>query len=71
MEENGCMPVSCTYNVFVQGLLMKKETARSIKYLTMMRDKGFFVDATTTKMIINYLSTDEGDIGFREFLFRK
>jgi hypothetical protein len=50
---------------------MKKETARSIKYLTMMRDKGFFVDATTTKMIINYLSTDEGDIGFREFLFRK
>jgi hypothetical protein len=50
---------------------MKKETARSIKYLTMMRNKGFSVDATTTEMIINYLSTDVGDIGFREFLFPK
>jgi pentatricopeptide repeat protein len=71
MEMNGCMPNSCTYNVFVQGLLTKKETTRSLKYLTMMRDKGFSVDATTTEMIINYLSTNEGDNGFREFLFSK
>lgn len=71
MEENGCMPDSCTYNVFVQGLVAEREIARSIKYLTMMRDKGFSVDATTTEMIINYLSTNQGENELREFLFPK
>lgn len=71
MEEKDCLPNSCTYNVFVQGLLTTKETSRSIKYLTIMRDKGFSVDATTSEMIVNYLSSTGEDNGFREFLFPK
>jgi len=71
LEENRCIPDSCTYNIFVQGLVAKREIARSIKYLTMTRDKCFSVYATTIEMIINYLSTNQGDNELREFLFPK
>ncbi|KAL1350057.1 hypothetical protein AAHE18_07G199300 [Arachis hypogaea] len=71
MEENGCPPNYSTYNVFVQGLLIKRDPLRSMKYLQIMTDKGFSVDATTTELIINYLSTNQGDTAFREFLFPK
>jgi hypothetical protein len=43
----GCPPNTCSYNVFVQGLLPKRDFLRSRKYLQIMKGKGFAEDATS------------------------
>jgi pentatricopeptide repeat domain-containing protein 1 len=59
MEENGCTPNACSYNVFVQGLLRKHDFLRSRKYLQLMKVQGFAADATTTELLIGFYSADK------------
>ncbi|KAL4374440.1 hypothetical protein AHAS_Ahas05G0182000 [Arachis hypogaea] len=57
MEEDGCLPNSCTYNVLVQGLLRRNDVPKSVKYLRIMKGKGYAADARTMELLLNYLST--------------
>ncbi|KAI9087723.1 hypothetical protein K1719_030355 [Acacia pycnantha] len=64
LEQNGSLLNSCTYNVFVQGLLFKRVSSKTMKYLKVMKEKGFVADAATTEMLVNYASTNQEDIAF-------
>ena len=68
MEGSGCSPNKHTYNTIIQGLLQHGETAKAMKYLKMMVDKGFSANATTATMFIDLLSSNQVDENIRELL---
>jgi len=68
IEKNGCQPNKCSYNIFVQGLLRKRDVLRSKKYLQIMKNKGFAVDATTTELLIGIYSDDKESDTFQELM---
>ena len=47
VDGNGCLPNDRTYNTIIQGLLQHNETSRVMKYLHIMVEKGFSVNATS------------------------
>lgn len=48
MEDGGCLPDGCCYNVIIQGFLRHKELAKASQLIDEVVDKGFSADATTT-----------------------
>ena len=68
MDGKGCSPDDRTYNTIIQGLLQHGETAKAMKYLKMMVEKGFSANATTAAMFIDLLSSNQVDENIRELL---
>ena len=57
MEENGCFPDGCTYNLIVRGYLKKNESDKAIVLLEKMLAGGFSSDASTISMLMDLLPT--------------
>ena len=50
MEEDGCMPNYCSYNVIIRGFLLHKDTSKARK-LNEMVSRGFSVDSATKTLL--------------------
>ncbi|KAL8482763.1 hypothetical protein ACS0TY_025707 [Phlomoides rotata] len=58
MEESGCAPNSCLYNVIVQSLLKRNELSEAIPFMEEMCERGFSADVTTMIMLFDELQGD-------------
>ena len=61
MEERGCSPNVCTYNIIIRGFIENNEISRATALIQQMVERGFSADASTTELIIDLLSKDKVD----------
>lgn len=59
MEEDGCTPNACSYNVIIQGFLQHKDTSTAMQLICEMVNRGFSTDAATRTFLLN-LPTNDG-----------
>ncbi|KAH6758015.1 hypothetical protein C2S52_023096 [Perilla frutescens var. hirtella] len=58
MANRGCSPDSVTYNVYVQGIVKRDETADAIPVLEEMKVRGFKLHATTFSVLLRHLEVE-------------
>ncbi|KDP42589.1 hypothetical protein JCGZ_24363 [Jatropha curcas] len=61
VEENGCLPNSCSYNVIIQGYLWYNDSSMVTQLIDEMVSTGFSVDATTVELAINLVMNKPDD----------
>jgi pentatricopeptide repeat protein len=70
MEEDGCSPNGCSYNVIIRGFLQHKNAESAAKFIHKMRDRGFSAEPPQKPWWwIFYLINDDNLVkypGFRE-----
>ncbi|KAJ6871842.1 hypothetical protein NC651_031039 [Populus alba x Populus x berolinensis] len=58
MEEDGCTPDKCAYNVIIQGFLQHKDPSMARQLVEEMVNRGFSADAAT-RALLNDLPTND------------
>ncbi|KAJ6929629.1 hypothetical protein NC652_013500 [Populus alba x Populus x berolinensis] len=66
MEEDGCMPNYCSYNVIIRGFLLHKDTSKARK-LNEMVNRGFSADSDT-KTLLGDLFPVDGSAALKKLL---
>lgn len=66
MEEDGCMPNYCSYNVIIRGFLLHKDTSKARK-LNEMVNRGFSADSDT-KTLLGDLFPVDGSPALKQLL---
>lgn len=66
MEEDGCMPNFCSYNVIIRGFLLHKDTSKARK-LNEMVNRGFSADSAT-KTLLGDLFPIDGSPALKKLL---
>ena len=61
MEESGCPPDNCTYNIMIRGFIVNHELSRGVEYANEMVARGFSADASTAKLFLHLISNGELD----------
>ena len=61
MEENGCPPDSCTYNLMIRGCIKNNEISKARQLRHEMVDKGFSADASTAELFVDLVACGKLD----------
>ena len=52
MEENGCPPDDCTYNIMIRRFILNHEISRGVEYTNEMVARGFSADASIAEFFL-------------------
>uniref|UniRef100_A0A803KMU8 Pentatricopeptide repeat-containing protein n=1 Tax=Chenopodium quinoa TaxID=63459 RepID=A0A803KMU8_CHEQI len=55
MDEDGCPPDDCTYNMIIQENILNKDLSSALYYRDIMVSNGFEADANTFSLFVSLL----------------
>ena len=61
MEEKGCAPNKCTYNLLIRGLIHNDDISGALRFKGEMVAKGFYGDVSTCELFLDLVSKGKLD----------